>query len=287
MKHTIIVAALSAPLALSPVSAQTTPDLIPRDVVLAILRSGPIQGDPAIFVDDHLPANLVNKLSLPPGAHIVATLESWSATDVIGTAPTTPDSVRSWFATEFTRRKYEAQESPGRRQPFRPAEGSVNGGFCGAGAYFTISAQGRPGGRTEFVIHARQRPTCDPNPFFNPGVFGSWSTSGNNAPPLPLLVNPKAAEMTQRCDSRASNQSSATTQAALSTTASPEQLLAHYGKQLDSAGWKRETMLTGAVGTWIRRDSTGRDLRVQLTALPSPSGGDCRMLTMTATGARP
>jgi hypothetical protein len=292
MKRLILVAALSAPLA-SPIAAQTTPDVIPRDVVLAILRNNPMQGmqgggDPVIFVDDHLPPNLMNKVSLPPGAHIVATLESWSSTDVIGTAPAAPDSVRAWFADEFIRRKYEAQDSPGYRQPFRPATGSVNGGFCGAGTYFSISAQARQGGRTEFVIHARQGPTCDQRVVFSPNVYGGGSTSGNNAPTLPMLVNPKTAEVSpQRCDSRYGQISFSSTQAALSTTASPEQLLTHYGKQLDSAGWKRETTSTGAVGTWTRRDSTGRDVRVQLTALPGPAAADCRMLTMTSTGVRP
>jgi len=62
--------------------------------------------------------------------------------------------------------------------------------------------------------------------------------------------------------------------------------MTHYGKQLDSAGWRRETVSTGSVGTWTRRDSLGRDVRVELTALPG-AAGDCRRLTMTATAARP
>jgi len=294
MKHLLTAAALSACLASPPAArAQATappPDLVPRDVVMAILRSAgsQVQGDPAIFLADRLPDNLLNKVSLPPGAHVMATLESWSTTDVIGTIPMQPDSVRSWFAAEFVRRGYEAQDSPGHREPFRPAQGSVFGGFCGAGTYFTVSAQGRPNGRTEFVIRTRERPTCDQTPMFGFNAGGSsWSTSGFNAPALPLLVNPKTAEIAQRCDPRGGASGSTNTQIGVSTTATPDQLIAHYGKQLDSAGWKREALTTGVVGTWIRRDSTGRDVRVQLTALTSPAGGDCRWLTMTSASARP
>jgi len=288
MKRLLTAVALSASLA--PVAAaQSTPDLIPRDVVLAILRLGGSQvmgqGEPAIFVSDHLPDNLVNKVTLPPGAHVMATLESWSSTDVIGTATASPDSVRSWFTAEFVRRKYEAQDYPNHRLPFRPADGSVNTGFCGAGTFFTVSSLGARAGKTEWVLHARQRPSCDPTPVGIGSVMGA-SVSSSGAPLLPLLVNPKSSEVAQRCDSRYTGGAS-NTQAALSTTATPEQLMTHYGKQLDSAGWKRESVSTGVVGTWVRRDSTGRDVRVQVTALPGVIGVDCRLLTMTTTSVQP
>ena len=291
MKRLLATVALGAWLA--PVAgAQATPDLIPKDVVLAILRAGGSQvmgqGEPAIFVGDRLPDNLVNKVSLPPGAHVMATLESWSSTDVIGTATASPDSIRAWFTAEFVRRKYEAQDYPNHRLPFRPADGNVNTGFCGAGTFFTVSSLGSRPGRTDWVLHARQRPTCEqPQVAFVGTVMGGASTSGYNAPSLPLLVNPKTSEVSQqRCDTRYVPGMSST-QTALSTTATPEQLMTHYGKQLDSAGWKREAISTGVVGTWIRRDSTGRDVRVQLTAMPGSGGADCRMLTMTTTGVQP
>lgn len=283
MKQSLTAVALGAALAL-PAGAQGAPDLIPRDVVMAILRHGSLRGEPAILVGDRLPDSLVNKVSLPPGAHVLATLEAWSTTEVIGTAPQPPDSVRGWFASEFTRRKYEAQDAPGHRAPFRPAEGSAGGGFCGAGTYFNVSADARTSGQTEFVLRTQQRTSCDQSVAFGPG--GSWSSSGDNPPPLPMLFNPKNAEALDRCDVRGGGASS-TAETGLSASASPEQLLAHYGKQLDSAGWRRETVSTGAVGTWTRRDSTGRDVRVQITALPSPSGGDCRWVTMTTSGVRP
>jgi hypothetical protein len=288
MKPLRIAAALGWFVALSPAAAQQTPDMIPRDVVMAILRNGPPQGgEPAIMLGDRLPDNLVNKVSLPPGAHVVATLESWSNTDVIGTAPQLPDSVRVWFAAEFMRRGYEPQEVAGRRAAFRAAEGSVTGGFCGAGAFFSVSARPRPGGKSEFLLRTRQMPqSCSQTFSYGLGMGGNWSTSGFNPPALPLLVNPKSAEEAPRCNDQM-NTSSATARSTISVSAAPDQLLALYGKQLDSAGWKRETITTGAVGTWTRRDSTGRDVRVQITALPSSAGADCRSITMTATGAQP
>ncbi len=259
--------------------------MIPRDVVLAILHNAQLQGgDPAILLVDRLPDNLVNKVSLPPGAHVIATLDSWSSTDVIGTSPQLPDSVRTWFAAEFTRRGYEAQEGAGRRAAFRPADGSAIGGFCGAGTYFSVSARPRPGGKSEFALHARQMQSCVQTFSFNTGMGGNWSMSGFNPPTPPLLVNPKAAEEAQqRCEDRGAN-SSSTARSAISIAMTADQLLAHYGKQLDSAGWKRESIAAGAVGTWTRRDSTGRDVRVQIIALPGASAADCRLVTLTASG---
>jgi hypothetical protein len=290
MQRLLLVAALTAPLGLAPaIRAQVnTPDLVPRDVVLAILRSAgnQVQGDPSILLGDHLPDNLVNKVSLPPGARVMATLEAWSSTDVIGTASLAPDSLRSWFTAEFVRRGYEAQDMSGRREPFRPAQGSMFGGFCGAGTFFSVTAQARQGGRTEFVLRTRQRPTCDQTPVFGFNTTGSsWSSGGFNPPPLPMLVNPKSSEIAQRCDPRGNGGSNTTTQVGLSTTATPDQLLAHYSKQLDSAGWKREAVASGIVATWVRRDSTGRDVRAQLTVMMTPSTPDCRWLTMTSTNA--
>jgi hypothetical protein len=272
-------------------STQEAPDLIPRNVVLAILRNMPMPSmapnEPAITLGDRLPDNLLNKVSLPAGAHVIATLESWSQTDVIGTAPGSPDSVRAWFGSEFERRKYEPQSSPGYRQAFRPAERNVMGGFCGAGAYFTVLVRQRPGGLSEFVLHAQQRGTCGQTNLAVPGAVGNWSSSGENPPALPLLVNPKTAEVVPRCEQQGYGQSSSTTRAPLSTTSSADQLLTHYGKQLDSAGWKREMAFAAAVGTWTRRDTAGRDMRVQLTILPAAANSDCRIVTMTSTTVRP
>jgi len=293
MHRLFLAACVTAPLVLPRAAgAQTSSDLIPRDVVLAILRNAGNQlqgGEPAIMLGDRLPDNLVNKVTLPRGAHVMATLESWSSTDVIGTTSAPPDSIRAWFTDEFTRRGYEPQDYPGHREPFRPAQGSVSGGFCGAGTFFTLSAQQRQPGRTEFVLRARQQPTCTPQQAYGFNSTGStWSSGGFNPPALPLLVNPKNSEIAQRCDPRVGgNGSSSSTQIGLATIATPDQLTAHYAKQLDSAGWKRESLAPGVVTTWIRRDSAGRDVRVQLTAMSNPATPDCRWLTMTSQSAHP
>src|SRR5262249_14644441 len=249
MNRLLLAACLTGPLALSRAAgAQAGSDLIPRDVVLAILRNAgnQLQGEPAIILSDRLPDNQLNKITLPHGLRVMATLESWSQTDVIGNASAPPDSVRAWFADEFTRRGYEAQDFPGHREPFRPASGSVTGGFCGAGTFFTVSAQQRQPGRTEFVIRARQQPSCSQQSMFGVNSAGSsWSSGGFNPPALPLLVNPKNSEIAPRCDPRGNGGSSTNTQIGLSTTSTPEQLVAHYAKQLDSAGWKRESVVPG------------------------------------------
>jgi hypothetical protein len=164
----------------------------------------------------------------------------------------------------------------------------VSTGFCGAGTYFSLSAQQRQPGHTEFVIRARQQPSCNPVSAYGFNSAGStWGSSGLNPPALPLLVNPKGSELAQRCDPRSGGGGSSNTQIGLATIATPDQLLAHYAKQLDSAGWKREAVAPGIISTWVRRDSTGRDVRLQLTAMANPAATDCRWLTMTSQSTRP
>jgi len=70
----------------------------------------------------------------------------------------------------------------------------------------------------------------------------------------------------------------------LRTELSPQEILAHYGRQLDSAGWKPVTGTpTSVAGTWA--DATnGQEVTISVTKLPAQSG--CYQVTLRATARR-
>ena len=233
---------------------------------MAILRNYNALGgvtEPQIVLSDRLPPNLATKVALPPGAHVLATLGG-STIQVIGTAPGQPDSIRSWFAGEFDRRGYRPASWGSSRAPFRPAERSLSeAGYCSGEDLFTVSVQPRPvlpnscSTRTErrasdlWVERVRRQLSSGSNPPLRCSIIPGWlkcrcdahGTAGPDRTRRPM------ASSRQVCRP---NRSSRTMGGA------------------DSAGWKPKRMTTGAAGSWTKRDSTGRDVRLLVSVAERP-----------------
>lgn len=270
--------------------AQSEP--IPRDVVAAILRhhSNYSPRDPMIIVGDKLPPGYEARMGLPRGSHVMVTLRSVNTVDIIGRTTQNPDSVRAWFLEDFERRGYEPRMagSHSMAEAFRPADRSaVGNGYCGQGWHYNVSAEQISPFDVEFVVHVIEN-GCASGQAGYPQFGSGWQSGGFNPPGLPVLYRPRLAEPTMRCTIGSSGSGSyRQTQETLATTMNPNDLLAYYGRQLDSAGWKAESRLTGASGTWTKRDSTGRDLRTTLTVLPARGGSDCRTVTLSTGDIHP
>lgn len=287
MRHAIVATAMCLAVSLpTQVRAQGVSDAIPKEAVLAILRNFSGPGEPEILVGNRLPASLATRVSVPPGARIIVTLLG-PTTQVIGITSGIPDSVRAWFAADFERRGYRPAQSWYGSDAFRPAaQSAVNRPYCGDGLELTASASRRQPGMVEFVLRSSVTWTCSRRP---PAQYlgNGGGSSGNNPPDLPLLFHPATAEMSARCNGPSGyGNSQRSTSSSISTGMSAEQLLKHYGRQLDSAGWKRESESGGLTAAWTKRDSTGRDVRLALS-IASGNGADCRNLSMTATDFRP
>ena len=270
----------------SAVDAQAPNEAIPREVVMSILRNYDGPGSPEIVVTNQLPPDLAARVSLPPGARVIAILPG-TVTQVIGSVRGSPDSIRMWFMDEFERRGFVPRVSAF-EGAFRPAERAPSGsGYCSGGELYTVSAESRPGGMVEFVLRRHQYSECSPpSPRIEMSTGTGSSTRGYGAPPLPLLYHPQSAETSTRCLLAMADGSERSTGAAVSTSLAADRLLAHYGRQLETAGWVREPF-AGAVGSWARKDSTGRDVRVHLSVEAGPGGPDCRRLGLTTSEIRP
>lgn len=282
-----LVAAISCALA-APLDAvaQAPRDPIPHDVVMAILRHVEGPGQPAIIVTDRLPADLATRLSLPPGARITAMLMD-GRTRVIGTVQGVPDSVRLWFDAEFVRRGYSPLGSQLSAAFRAPGPGNPGRGFCAERRLHTVSARSRPEGTTEFVLTIRPAAECDPaasHAVMGPGTSTARGGMFLLPPDLPLLHHPRGADDSRECQVAAQRAGNRMQESTVSTTASAEQLLDHYAAQLVRDGWTRQPW-GAALGSWARRDSTGREILVTLSVESGPGAPDCRRLRMISQEA--
>jgi hypothetical protein len=277
---------LAASLAPEDLSGQAAGDAIPRDVVMAILRNAEGPEEPRILVGNQLPPDLAALVSLPSGARVIATVMG-RETRVIGAVTGSADSVRLWFANEFERRGYQSPQSRSGTEAFRPAERTVSGsGYCAGGRLLTVSAHTRPAGQVEFVVASRRDTPCSPQRPPSGTLMTSGSSSGYELPILPLLYHPRGAEVSSPCRNALRGSSQQTTEATVATSSNAEQLMAHYGAQLQSAGWTRQPV-GGTVTAWARRDSTGRQFHLSLAVESGPGGPDCRYLRMSANASYP
>lgn len=268
--------ALCAPLS---ADAQARDDALSYDAVEAILRNVDGPEHLRVVPGARLPDSVAARVSLPPGTTVLAVLAS-SRTRLIAAVPGEPDSVRLWFAYEFERRGYLPVEMTGMRRPtFRSAEPSPsNGGYCAGTMHFEVSAQAVTPGRVEFVL------TVDPHgqcvPWQSSPTAGGWSSGRGGAPPdLPLLHHPRSVAETTMCTRAEQEGSSRQLAVPISTTLPVTEIMAHYDRQLDRLGWTRTA---GAISTWIKRDSTGRDVHLALSLETGPGGVDCRVARMEA-----
>ena len=261
------------------VQAQAGSEAVPSDVVRAILRNVDARSHiSAIHLGGRVPDTLRSRIGLPPGARLIATLIG-TPSYIIGTVRWDPDSVRLWFAEEFERRHYEPATWSRGQPAFRPAERSPsNSGYCDGPTNFSVSATSRTADSVEFLVRIRSGYECAPERTY---ATSGTIIVGRGPAELPLLHHPLTAEVRPECVSSARLTSgSARTDATIATTSAPEAVIAHYGRQLDTLGWQRDTSFTAAFGSWTRSDSAGTNLRVVLSIESAPGGRNCRSVNM-------
>jgi hypothetical protein len=264
----------------NPLRGQIEQSAIPRDLVVAALRQFAetmnIEGNPTIIVGS-VPAALVSKMSTPAGGRVLGSIVWGGRTDVLGEAPGQIDSVLTWFGRDlvahgFTPASSQFEGSGG----FRSARVGPATGYCKDGLTVTLHVRDAPANAfgVEYRVQADQGAgSCD--------VISAGYDPSDHSGSYPLLYNPPTAQLSYRCVSMNANRGSMATETYFTTSALPLQLLQHYGKQLDSAGWKRDVLAIPAVGEWVRPDSAGNEIRSVLRVFPGTARApDCRKIQL-------
>jgi hypothetical protein len=283
----LLTAALLSTLRAAPAPAQQPGQTIPVELAAAFVRTyaRPDSAATVEFLPGEVPAAVRDVIPVVPGARVIGSVVLNRATTVLGTSTLSPDSVLAWYAAAYTKRGIPGmalirlQTSPPGIGGFRQPPPAHPAQFCSGSDQIDIAAMRSSEGWTDFRVRlSGSSPLCrmvPPTPLRPPPTLNL---------PLPVVYDPPNTGPRPECFVNASRQQ---TQTQLYTALSPDSLLRHYGRQLETNGWTRTPAeSTNAIGVWTRRDSTGAVQTAKLTVGVTSGAADCRSATLEVSTMR-
>jgi len=292
--------ALSLLIAPSLMRAQQS-DQIPRELALALIPYGGSDGGEIIV--GQIPPDLATTFTLPPGGRVLGSFVSLTYMQVVMTLPGSLDT-----AGAFARRSLEAHGWTARPMPtmrmgglrYGTPESSRPSIYCKKGTPESISISTQFHGQSTLLRLTRNTGSsiCDET-----GISGiatssaSFSVSGATATrietaqsrmaemPLasvPQLWSPSDFRTSQVCR-HPDGMGTQSQDQQLRTDLSPQEILKHYGRQLDSAGWKSVDNASSVSGTWTNSQS-GQEVTIRVTPVAAQTG--CYDVSLSATARR-
>lgn len=273
---------------------------IPRELALALIPYGGTDGGEIIV--GQLPPDIAATFDVPTGAHVLGSFVSLTFAQVVMTMPGRADSALAFAGRSLTAHGWVP------RLPQRPPMGGLQYGsrpsttpstFCRSGSpdAMTVSAQFH--GPVTLLRLTRNTGSniCDPS--LNTRITNSsgalvsservtFSEARMAEMPLatvPPLFAPSDFRLSQTCRSAGSMPMGLESQEQpLKTELSPSEVLAFYGKQLDSAGWKPTPPDAATVsGSWMN-PQTGQQVTINVAKNPTATG--CYDVSLRASQRR-
>src|SRR2546423_7240084 len=237
-----------------PSSAHAQEQQIPKELALALIQAGGNDGGEIIV--GKMPPDFAAMFSLSPGARVLGSFATLSFVQVVLALPGSADS-----AIEFARRSLvEHGWQP--RQPQMPVLGGLQYGlprpapprtYCKTGSPDVINVATQFHGPETLLRLTRSTGSsaCEQSPgsgsamsSFSTSIDGSVVTrmrmEAVEAPlaSVPQLWAPTDFRQSQACRQPMDRMGPFTQTQPLRTELTLSEVLAHYGRQLDSAGWK-------------------------------------------------
>lgn len=270
----------------SPLMAQRDTAVVPRSLLSAMIlhyadRYGD-DGEPEVQVGV-MPSRLKNRIGIPPGGQILGAVNLREYSVAFGEAPGSAPSLLRWFNDDFRAHGYLPAETSQPSGFVTPSVGLVTE-WCDGPRWLSIRTRNNRATLTtasfEISVHDEG---------YGCGATGPRVQSDNDPEALerrmrPLLVNPSGSQLSSLCNGEPTFDSGnfgSTAETAYRSDLSPAQILAHYARQLDSAGWKADVPAGPAAwGVWTKTDSANvrRSAALLVTPMVSPSG--CRHATL-------
>jgi hypothetical protein len=255
------------------------PTAAPDELTQAILRYAfRFDGGNARLLDGRVPDDLAPHFYVPPGTRVLGSVVIGSGVVVLARSSTPPESLRTLYTRALGPRGWKAFDMMG-RGGFAPNPANVPLILCREGAQLQVQHSRRSTGLDDLFLNYRDGagPCEEPQrPVFREMREPSFPTL--YAPPGP------AEGSSTRCFSRGPGPQSSTQTRTSGTSA--QEVLRHYGSQLESAGWRPALGDRGslAAGAWTRTDGTGTtELKLQVREMAA-SGPRCYDVQMTVTG---
>jgi hypothetical protein len=256
------------------------PSNVSEELMSAILRYAfRWEGGNARVFQGRVPDDLAPNFYVPPGTRVLGSVVTGSAVVVLATSSTPVDSLRAVYARALAPRGWKPLEAM-QRGGFveEPARTPVI--FCKEGAELHVTQSRRGGGTSDLYLNYRDGPGACERP--TAVAFRQLSE-----PHFPTLFAPLDTTGTSRarCLSRSpAYRGSMSTRTMIPTDMPAEDVLRHYGRQVESDGWRAAgTDQPTASRTWTRADSTGmRSLTLRVRQL-APSGPRCYEIEMSVS----
>jgi len=290
---------LSLLLALAP-SLVPAQEQIPRELALALIPYG--AGDGGEIIVGQIPPDLATTFTLPAGGRVLGSFVSLTYAQVVMTLPGSLDS-----AAAFARRSLVEHGWVPRPMPMMRAGGLQYGSqrnplpatYCKAGSPDAITISTQFHGQTTLLRLTRNTGSsmCDQptqgfasttinSPTFTAERVVSMESRMAQMPmaTVPPLYSPGDVRASQVCRPQAGSMGVESQSQPLRTEMSLQDILAHYGRQLDSAGWKPVAATGSSVaGTWANAEN-GQEVTVTVTKMPAQAG--CYEVSLRATARR-
>jgi hypothetical protein len=263
------------------VSAQQQP---PADELAEAIARHMFRYDGGVrLIRGDVPSDLKPNFYVPRGTRVLGSVVTGSGVLVLATSTVPPESLRVEYSRALVPRGWTAFESP-RRGGFVDDLSQTPLIFCRDAAHLQIVHAPRSSGMSDLSLNYRDGggPCARPRP----PTFRQMSE-----PQFPTLHSPPGAatESRARCYARVpGGRNSMSTGTLIAADTSAEEVLRHYGRQLESAGW-RSAARTGrqvATGTWTRADSAGTTEVTLEVREAGTSGLRCYEVQMTMSGGR-
>lgn len=269
-------------------TAMAQQDQVPKELALALIPFGAAEGGEIIV--GQMPPDLATVFTLPPGAKVLGSFVSTAYAQVVMTIPGRTDSALAFARRSLTEHGWVP------RLPTTMMGGlqyGIGGGapstFCKPGepAGLSIAAQFHgPGTTLLHVTRNAGNTVCDEamHPERQAAAVRMQDYPLATVPPLWSPGDMRLS--TQRCrrSSPTMMGDQSQTQPLLSEMA-PADILAYYGRQLDSAGWKPSASEGESVSkTWSKAiPARGtQDVTITVTRIQSQSG--CYDISLRASG---
>ena len=270
----------------APVLAQTQ-EQIPKELALALMPAGAAEGGEIIV--GQMPMDLTSLLTLPAGARVLGSFVSTAYAQAVLTLPLRTDSAlaivrRSLVEHGFTTRSAPPPQMGGLQ--FGPQGGVFPNTFCKAGDPTSLTLTAQFYGPSTTLVHVMRSVNttlCDQQDRLN--VVRTQSMQDYPLSTVPPLWSPGDFRMSNTRCRRPNTMGDANQNQPLMTDLSSTEVLAYYGKQLDSAGWKATATETDRITkTWSKQIGTRGTQEVTLTITKVAAQNGCYDVSLRASG---
>jgi hypothetical protein len=230
-------------------------------------------GGNARLIPGQVPDDLAPNFHAPPGTRILGTVITNAGAVVFASTTTPAESLRAEYLRALGPRGWKAPETMSRSRGFVPSPSDLPVLLCRGESQLHVQHTHRAAGTLDLQLEYRD----------GSGMCESMSApvvrfQRDDGPQFPTLYAPAApAGMSMaNCSSRFGRRggSSMSTSTIVPTDLSAVDLLRHYGRQLETAGWRAPTPSAGppfVTGTWLRTDTADTSTVTLEVSQASPS----------------